>query len=281
MKLPTLLLSLSFLLPGAAGAGWWAENDYATGSNGFKKDSLTVFANASRKLIAGGSAAFYRDAVYQEKVYAFRLPLMYSGRRHFLALTPFLYPVSPGTKSGAKGARLYLQTAVTEPDDENYFYVTAGAAWAGQTARPAGAADRKSFSETAVEVQVEKSYFGQFFLLASAATFSKTGAVADPVTPALDHAEMAYLGTFRQVTALPSWVLTAQITRSLKPEYASHLYLGYSKISFRRVPMASSGIAGLKLELTKKTTLDLAYNAFKMADAAYANYYKILVRTVF
>ena len=92
---------------------------------------------------------------------------------------------------------------------------------------------------------------------------------------------MAYLGTFRQITDLPDWVMTAQVTRSMKPEYASHLYIGYSKISFRRVPMASSLILGIKLELTKKTTLDLAYNAFKMEDAGYTNYYKILVRTVF
>jgi len=284
MKLLPLLLTLSILLPGLAGASWWAENDYSSGSNGLKKDSLTVLTTVSSKLMAGGSASFYRDtAAYPEKVYAFRLPLIYTGSRNLLSLAPFVYPVSPQTRSGAKGVRAYLRTSLTEPDDENYLYLTAAAAWAGQTAMLAGFPGRKTFSETAVEFQAEKSYFRQFFLLASAAAFSKSGDAsnANLLTPALDHADMACLGTFRQVTALPDWVVTVQLSRSMKPEFASHLYIGYSKIAFRQAAAANSVITGLRLEISQKTTLDLAYNMFKAEDSAYQNYYKILLRTVF
>ncbi|OGS12259.1 MAG: hypothetical protein A2234_08550 [Elusimicrobia bacterium RIFOXYA2_FULL_58_8] len=284
MKNLLIFVVLAACCPLASGAAWWAENDYSTGSNGFKKDSLTVFTHVSRNVMAGGAASFYRDtALYRDKVYAFRFPVMYSGRRHFLSLTPFVYPFSPQARSGARGARFYAQTSVTEPDDEDYLHVTAAAAWAGQKAALSGFQDRKNFSETAVELQAEKSYYGQFFLLASAAAFSKTGDASNSnlVTPVLDHSEMAYLGTFRQVTALPDWVLTAQVSRSMKPEYASHLYLGYSKISFRQAPGAKSLILGIKLDVSVKTTLDVAYNAFKAEDSANKNYYKILLRTVF
>ncbi len=284
MKRLVFILWLCALLPGPAAAGWWAENDYGTGSNGFKKDSLTVFTDITRGMLAGAGGAFYRDtAGYREKVYSFRLPVLYTAKKHIYSLTPFLYPVSPAARSGAKGFRAYVQTSLTEPGSENYFYLTGAAALAGQTAKLAGLPGKKDFTETALEVQAEKSYYGQFYLLASLAAFSKSGAATNGnlVTPALDHSEMAYLGTFRQVTALPDWVATAQITRNMKPEYASHLYIGYSKISFRQAPGANSVIGGMKLELSPRTTLDLAYNFFKMEDATCKNYYKILLRTVF
>lgn len=284
MKTFLLLLVVAAGLPTLTQAGWWAENDYATGSNGFKKDSLMVFTNITSRFKAGTAASFYRDkAAYRDTVYAFRAPLMYSLSSHFLSLTPFIYPVSNNTHSGAGGLKMYIQTALTEPDNENYFYLTAGGAWAEQSAQMQGFQGRKRFSETAVELKAEKSYFNQFFLLASAAAFSKSGPASNGnlITPALDHAEMADLGTFRQITALPDWVMTAQIARSMKPEYSSHLYIGYSKISYRSAPRANSAIMGIKTEITNKTTLDLAYNMYKEKYASHKNYYKILLRTVF
>ena len=83
------------------------------------------------------------------------------------------------------------------------------------------------------------------------------------VTPVLDQAELAHLGTFRHITAIPEWVLAAQIARNMRPEYDSHLYAGYSKISFRDAGHANSLVGGLKLNLNEKSTLDLAYNAYK------------------
>ena len=284
MKTLAFVLAMTAFFPVPARAGWWAENDYVTGSNGLKKDSVTLFTNVTSNIMAGGSVSFYKDtASYRDTVYAARLPLMYSGRRHFLSLTPFLYPTSSETHSGANGVRIYLQTALTDPDDENYFNVTAAGAWAGQTARLSGFQGGKRFSETAVELQAEKAYYNQFFLLASAAAFSKSGEAtnANLQTPALDHSDMAYLGTFRQITALPDWVMTAQVSRSMKPEYASHLYVGYSRIAFRSAPRVNSIITGLKLEISPKVTMDLAYNIFKAEYSTHKNYYKILLRAVF
>lgn len=284
MRTLALSLALAAWLPCAAGAAWWAENDYVTGSNGEKRDSATAFARIDKNFMAGASAAFYRNtAGYREKVYAFRAPLMYSGARHFLSLTPFVYPVTPGTRSGAKGARAYLQTSMTEPDDENYLNLTVAGALASQDAMRADLGRRKSFSESSVELQAEKSFFGQFYLLGSAAAFGKSGGATNGnlAAPALDHSEMAYLGTFTQLTALPDWVMTFQASRSMKPDFDSHLYLGYSRISLRQAPRLASTVLGMKLELNAKTTLDLAYNAVKAENAAYKNYYRVLLRLVF
>jgi hypothetical protein len=276
----------STLFTAAASAGWWAENDYVTGSNGLKSDSLTVFTNVSKRIALGANAAFYKDkSSYRDAVYSYRLPAMYSGDAFFLSFKPFVYPVSAQTRSGAAGGKVYLLTSAKVDNDESYLHLSVAGAWASQRARTLelGVTDKKTFSETAFELQMEKSYFGQFFFLASAAGFTKPSGVSNAtlVTPVLDHSDMAYLGTFRPVTALPEWSLSAQVARSMKPDFDSHIYAGYSKISYRSAKAANSGIFGLKLGLTEKSTLDLAYNLYKEEGAARKNYYKILLQVFF
>lgn len=270
-----------------AGAVWWLENDYSFGSNGLKKNSLTVFRKTSRAFTSGLNVSFYRDsASYRERVYSARLPLMYSGPAYFISLKPFLYPVAPSTRSGAYGGKLYGLVSIDEGRDESFTHLVFSGAWARQKAYfgDAAAPERKEFSQYAFELQAEKSFYGQFFFLASAAGFSTPGngaSNANLVTPALDQAELAYLGTFRHTTAIPEWVLAAQIARNMRPEYDSHLYAGYSKISFRDADRANSLVGGLKLNLNEKSTLDMAYNAYKAEGTAWKSYYKLLLQLFF
>lgn len=272
------------LIPGA-GAAWWAENDYATGSNGLKKDSLTLFTNAAPRLVAGANAAFYRDtAGYSDRVYSFRLPVTYSGDTFSFSAKPFVYPVAGKTRSGASGGKFYALASLDEDPEAGYLRLALSGAWASQQARLNTGADVKTFSQSAYEVQVEKSFFDQFFFLASASGFTKpTGGVSNATlrAPALDQSDLAYLGTFRQVTAIPEWAMAVQVARSMKPDFDSHLYAGYSKISYRGTSAANSAIAGLKIGLTEKSSLDLAYNLYKDENAAWKNYYKILLQVFF
>jgi len=281
-----LLLALLLLSSPGLNAAWWAENDYATGSNGLKKESFTLYSNVSGRLAAGLNAGFYRDrAVYRDRVYFFRAPLMFSAKKYFVSLKPFVYPVSNGTRSGASGGKLYFLYSLNEEADESYLHLSLSGAWARQRARQnyAGVLRETRFSGSAFEVQVEKAYYGQFFLQATAAGFTKPAGASNArlVTPALDQAELAYMGTFRQVTALPEWVMGVQIARSMKPEFDSHLYAGYSKISYRSAGAANTGIAGMKLYLNGKSSLDLAYNMYKDEGAAWKNYYKLLLQVFF
>jgi hypothetical protein len=258
-----------------AGAVWWLENDYSFGSNGLKKNSLTVFRKTSRAFTSG-----------RERVYSARLPLMYSGPAYFISLKPFLYPVAPSTRSGAYGGKLYGLVSIDEGQDESFTHLVFSGAWARQKAYfgDTAAPERKEFSQYAFELQAEKSFYGQFFFLASAAGFSTPGngaSNANLVTPVLDQAELAYLGTFRHTTAIPEWVLAAQVARNMRPEYDSHLYAGYSKISFRDADRANSLVGGLKLNLNEKSTLDLAYNAYKAEGTGWKSYYKLLLQLFF
>ncbi|OGR79126.1 MAG: hypothetical protein A2X32_11440 [Elusimicrobia bacterium GWC2_64_44] len=275
------------LAAGQPRAAWWMENDYSFGSNGLKKDSITVYRKASAAFTTGLNLSFYKDTgAYEESVYSLRLPLMYSRAGYFVSFKPFLYPVSAYTRSGAYGGKLYFLTSIGEEQDDTYTHLILSGAWAQQKAflSEGGVLARKTFSQAAVEAQVEKSFYNQFFFLASAAGFNEPGngaANSTLVKPVLDQADLAYLGTFRPVTALPEWSLSAQIARSMRPDYDSHIYAGYSKISFRRAQKAGSFITGLKLNLNEKSTLDLAYNAFKAEGDAPKSYYRLLLQLFF
>lgn len=286
MKRLLLAAAIAALTVPHAPAAWWAENDYTTGSNGLKKESLSVFRKTASPLTSGLNISFYKDRTgYGERIYSFRLPLMYSGPTYFISLKPFLYPVSPLTRSGASGGKLYLLASLSDSPDESYTHLAVSGAWARQKAfiSEAGTLERRSFSQSAFEVQAEKSFYGQFFFQATAAGFPKPAGASNStlVRPVLDQSDLAYLGTFRQLTALPEWALTAQLARSMKPEYDSHLYVGYSKISFRQADRANSVTAGMKLGLNEKSSLDMAYNAYKQERSAWKSYYKLLLQIFF
>jgi hypothetical protein len=286
MKRLLLAAALAALTIPSASAAWWAENDYSSGSNGLKKNSLTVFRKHSRVLTSGLNVSFYKDSAgYGERIYSFRAPLMYSSQKHFISLKPFLYPVSPLTRSGAYGGKIYALTSLLDNTDESYLHLAVSAAWARQKAfqNEAGTLERNSFSQSAFEIQAEKSFYGQFFFQLTGAGFPKPSGASNSklLRPVLDQSDMAYLGTFRHLTALPEWALTAQVARNMKPEYDSHLYAGYSKISFRQTDRANSAILGLKLGLNEKSNLDLAYNAYKQEHSTWKSYYKLFLQIFF
>lgn len=281
-----LAAALAALCARPAAAALWLENDYSFGSNGLSKNSLSVFTIPVRNLTTGLNASFYEDSgAYEGRTWSFRLPVTYSGPRWFVSFKPFLYPVDGDTRSGAYGGKLFLLSSLSEENDESYLRLSASGAWAKQQARAlaAGVPEEKKFGQSAFELQAEKSFYGQFYFLASAAAFSKPDGVSNAtlITPALDQSELAYLGVFRHVTSLPDWVMTAQVARNMKPDYDSYIYAGYSKISYRRADKAGSFIGGIKLNLNEKTNLDLAYNAYKQDSASWKSYYKLLLQLFF
>ncbi len=286
MKKVICALAAILGLSAASHAALWMENDYAFGSNDLKKESLTLFSRLAPRLMSGVNASFYKDGgLYHDKAYSFRLPVMYSPDNLVLSATPFLYPSSSKIRSGARGVKASAVIPVSEDVDESYIHLTLSAAAARQrtflnlNTGPA----RESFSETAYEAQVEKSFYNQFFFLASAAGFAKPSKannynIKDPV---LDHADMADMGTLRPVTGLPGWVTTVQFARNMAPDFDSYLYAGFSRISFRGADDANSLLGGLKMKLNDKTTMDFAYNYYKTAGEAGKNYYKLFFQIFF
>jgi len=283
MRKFSAILALMLWLPASLFAARWLENDYIYGANGTKEDSLSFYTSISQRFTVGAQASAYHNNLSLEWLYSYRLPLMYSGRGKFISFTPFVYPVAGSTRSGASGGKIDLVTSLTGADNDNYLHLTLSGALARQRAMLSGAADKKSFSETAFQLQIEKSFYKQFIFLVSGTGFSNPSGVSNRtlVAPALDHADMAYTGAFSRVTALPEWIMGVQMARSMKPEYDSYLYAGYSKISLRRANAVNSVTAGIRMGLTERATLDFAYNAYKPEGADLKSYYRLLFKFYF
>ena len=277
-------LAAFFWLSATTHASWWVENDYAFGSNKFKKESLTLFSKITPRVMSGINASFYKDGgIYGDKAYALRLPMMYSPDKFVLSVTPFLYPYSSQLRSSARGVKTYALIPVSEDDDESYVHLTLSGATAQQRTALKTYPARETFSETAFEAQVEKSFYNQFFFLASAAGFVKPEKARNGnlINPVLDHGDLACMGTFRQITALPEWVATTQFARNMAPDFDSYIYAGFSRMSFRGANDANSLLGGLKMKLNNKSTLDFAYNFYKINGEAGKNYYKLLIQLFF
>ena len=284
--LPSLTVLLLLLACAPLRAGWWAENDYDFGSNGFKKDSVSVFTSISTRTVLAPGAAFYKDrGTYRDAVYSLRLPVMYSGDGYFLSFKPFFYPARAGIASSAGGAKVYALTELGESSDLSYLHLSVSGAAAGQKTglNIDGTKTSRTFAQNAFEVQMEKSFYNQFFFLASAAGFTKPSGAKNlkSTLPVLDQAELAYLGTFRTITSMPEWALALQFARNMSPDFDSHIYAGFSRISFRQADPGNSVILGMKLRLNETASLDLAYNFYTQNATACKNYYKIFVQMFF
>lgn len=285
-SIPALTALLLLLVCAPLRARWWAENDYVSGSNGFKKDSISIFTGISTRTVLAPGAAFYKDrGIYRDAVYSLRLPVMYSGDDYFLSFKPFFYPARAPGKSSAGGAKVYALTDLGESSDSSYLHLTVSGAAARQKTglNINGTKTNKTFTQNAFEVQLEKSFYNQFFFLASAAGFTKPSGAKNPdlINPVLDQAELAYLGTFRTITAIPEWALALQFARSMAPDFDSHIYAGFSRISFRQADPGNSAVFGMKLRLNEDASLDLAYNFYAQNAAAGKNYYRVFVQVFF
>jgi hypothetical protein len=232
--------------------------------------------------VTGVNAGFWSHGdAYPDKVWTLRLPAMLSLGGGLLTLKPFFYPERGLHDSSAWGAKAAFMTPVTDEGPDGYTQLSVSAAGARQRTRSfAGAAE--DLSAWALEAQIEKNYYDQFFFLAHAAGFTADGPSASSLpAPALDHSDLAFLGAFAPVTAEPEWAAGLQFARNMAPDYDSHVYAGFSRISFRSDRKASSGIFGIRLKLWEASSLDLGYNLYKAEGSGSKNRYKILCQVFF
>ncbi|HAH31650.1 MAG TPA: hypothetical protein DCL44_04985 [Elusimicrobia bacterium] len=263
----------------------WAENDYSFGSNNFAKDSFSFFSKISTRTVMALGVAFYKDGgIYRDKVYSLRLPVLYSGKNYFLSFRPFLYPAGL-IKSSAHGARFSALTSLNGNLNPNYLHLTISGAIAEQKTGQniGGTRIDKTFSQSAFGAQLEKAMDDQFFFSLSASGFTKPAGVKsrDLINPVLDQSELADLGTFKTVTALPELALVLQFARNMAPDFDSYFYAGFSRISFRQEAPADSAVFGLKLRLNETSSFDFAYNLYKQSTGPCKSYYKIFVQAFF
>lgn len=277
------LLLMLLLLPAAGPASaWWVEADHAFGDGGLQKTSASYFFKPGARWVTGLNAGFYSDdSAYTEKIWTLRLPVMLNLSSGLITLKPFFYPERGLRDSSALGAKAGLMLPITDEGPDGYTHLSISAAAARQkTLSSAGA--REELSSYAVEAQIEKNYFDQFFFLAHAAGFLADGPSATGLpSPSLDHSDLAFLGVFAPVTAEPQWAAGMQFARNMEPDYDSHVYAGFSRISFKSAAQASSAVFGMRLKLWETSSIDLGYNLYKPDGSGSRNRYKILYQVFF
>lgn len=290
MKLIFLAFTLFLVCSLPLKAAWWAENDYTWGTQGYKKDSLSFFKTVSTRTIIGLNAGFFKDDnVYRDKVYTFRMPLIYSAKNYSCTFKPFYYTGNADIDSNAYGAKLYFLYPFGENSNsdsvESHTHLIFSASAANQNTRilKNGQLKKTKFTEASFEAQVEKNFFNSFFFLFSGAMFANFSDIkqSNLINPALDHSELSFMGTFAPVTQLPKWVVNMQFARNMDNEAASHLYFGFSRIRMESSPNAFSAITGMRAKINQKTSVDLAYNWLKFDNISARNYYKILFQIFF
>ncbi|HBE87810.1 MAG TPA: hypothetical protein DDW67_01520 [Elusimicrobia bacterium] len=278
-----VLLSLLLLLPAAGPASaWWLDADHTFGDRGLEKTSASFFLKPAARWVTGLNAGYYKDdGAYPEKIWALRLPAMLNLKKGLITLKPFFYPERGAYDSSAWGAKAGLMLPVTDEGPDGYTHLSLSAAGSRQKTLDL-AGDGKNLSAYALEAQIEKNYFDQFFFLAHASGFLADGpAAASLPAPSLDHSDLAFLGAFAHITAGPEWAAGMQFARNMEPDYDSHVYAGFSRISFRSAPQASSAIFGMRLKLWETSSIDLGYNLYKPDGSGSRNRYKLLYQVFF
>ncbi len=286
MRAFILFFSLFLLLPSASRA-WWLQNDYSFGDNTFRADSLSVFANISTRAVAGINTAAYKDGGYQGSVYSLRLPLSFSWPGCLVSIKPFYYPRTSNAATTAKGLTLQTLFPIDRDNEGSYSNLMLSISAANQrlnTASAAGAVSRKSFSEGSIDTQFEKTFYNEFFFLASVSAFHHFRNAGDErlLLPALDHSDMAFLSSVRPLTESPSWMAGFQFARNMEPDSDSHVYIGYQRVAMtRNIDNANSAMAGVKIKLLEAHLFDFTYNWWKPDNSKARNYYRLLLRLFF
>lgn len=280
--------SLIFFWTPALYAAWWSDGDYSFGSNGFHKESLSVYHNVSTNVTIGMNVMSYKDdVIYKNASFSFRMPFSYSSRKFIISVKPFYYPNLSGIRSKAYGAKFYYFTSLFESeepkeDSSNLIFSASGARQETIVASNSGLKDKK-WTEVSLEMQVEKNFFNEFFFFISAALFRSFNNIkpSDLINPVLEHSEMAFLGTVNKVTDIPESSLNFQFARNMGPDFNSHLYIGFSKISFRELKDIHSAILGMRIKVSDNLFADTVYNWFKPNGSGNKNYYKFFLQLFF
>jgi hypothetical protein len=277
------LLAMLLLLPAAGPASaWWIDADHTFGDGGLQKTSASLFFKPAARWVTGLNAGYYSDdGAYAENIWTLRLPVMLNLKGGLVTLKPFLYPERGPRDSSAWGGKAGFMLPVTDEGPDGYTHLTLSAAAARQKTLSASGAGA-DLAAYALEAQIEKNYFDQFFFLAHASGFMADGPSATGLpAPSLDHSDLAYLGAFAPVTAEPQWSAGMQFARNMAPDYDSHVYAGFSRISFKSAAQASSAVFGMRLKLWDTSSIDLGYNLYKPDGSGSRNRYKILYQVFF
>lgn len=276
----TLLFSAIILTRSSANAAVMIKNDFRFGSTGFKQDTLSIYVPMSMRIMAGASGSYYKSND-MNKVHSVKLPLVYLGESNMAEAVPFAYSHKNGMT--AYGGKISLTTNLLPHESENFFYLTLTGAQAWLKGHKTNTG-LTNFSQSAIELKAETSYYKEFHFTLSAAGFAKPTKGTNNKNLAasiFDQKDLVDFNGYEMLKTLPEWIISTKVSRNFQPEFNSSIYAGYSKLGLRNMESANSYITGIEFYLEQDTTLDLGYNYFKYHDTSANQYFKVFLSLMF
>ncbi|MFH1620080.1 MAG: hypothetical protein ABIG11_09300 [bacterium] len=280
-----ILCSVLFLVFFSSGPlhAWWLQNEYSFGSRDLRGGNVSVGVDVSTWLGTGFSASVYKDNRYPTEVLAARLPVSLAGRGWLISLRPFYYPKREKLATSAGGGVLQGFFPLARDDEGSYTNLFVSAGWVDQKmtlTMPSGTSARDSIREASAEIQLERTFYNEFYFMGSVSGFRRFENPGNAsFLPVLDHTEMVYLGNVAPMTGFPSWSAGLQFARSLEPDSDSHVYVGAQRTAMRDgVPAFNSALAGIRMKIFGRNFFDFTYNWIKQRDLSPLNYYRLTLK---
>lgn len=252
-----------------ASSAVWTDLGLTFGSNEFSRNEATFAANLSTRIVAGLSLSAYK-LEKQNYVSALRMPInIFIGKSFMLTAKPYLYPKN-SDGSAAAGGKLSASLVKDNPEEETSVTYTISAAHQKQNL---GIFPEKKITSDSAEIQAEKNFYDQFFLLAAAA-FNRTSAFSS--SKLKNYCEISDLFSVNTHAFLNDDVHSRagfQFARSFMPDFNSYFYAGYDRLN-ARISDYNSWLIGLRVNFSDKNFANFSYNYLDAKRGDNKVYYK-------
>ncbi len=233
----------------------WNDFSLTSGSNEFARIESNFASNISTRVVAGIGASAYKEEKH-DYVYALRFPVsVFIGRRAMLSAKPYFYPAD-AQGSFAQGLRTSISYLTENPQNETSATYLFSVSHQRQRLSSYG---QKDFSSNCAELSIEKNFYDQFFLLASAGALSHSAFSATPQKNYAETQDIISLNTGAFLNDAVNSKLGLQFARSFRPDFDSYIYAGYEKIN-GRFSEYNSWLLGLRVNFSEKNFANFSYN---------------------
>lgn len=270
-----LLAVLTIFIPLNLSATVWTDIGLTFGSNEFSRTELTAATNISTTVVGGLNVSAYKIEK-REYVYSIRMPVnFFASRRFMVTVKPYLYPKNSDGYSAA-GGKLSLSLVKDNPQAET------STTWIVSAAHQKQAMGRNAqkITSNSAEIQAEKNFYDQFFILAGLAINASSAHSEDAIKNYAEVSDLFSVNTFAFINDDVYSKVGLQFARSFKPDFDSYFYGGYDRIN-SRFSDYGSWLMGLRINFSDKSFANFSYNYLDAKKGSNKAYYKFAIGMFF
>jgi len=266
---------LTILIPLNLSATIWTDMGFTFGSNEFSRTELTAAKNVSTTVVCGLNISAYKIEK-REYVSSIRMPInFFAARRFMVTAKPYIYPKNSNGYSAA-GGKLSLSFVKDNPEAETSLTWIVSAAHQKQ----AMGRNAQKITSNSAEIQAEKNFYDQFFILANIAINGSSSHSEGVIKSYAEVSDLFSVNTFAFLNDDVYSKAGIQFARSFKPDFDSYFYAGYDRIN-SRFSDYGSWLMGLRINFSDKSFTNFSYNYLDAKKGGNKVYYKFVIGMFF